>query len=455
MYTARYLGPERYGTISFALAFTAIFSVLTDFGLSQLTVREVARNKSLAEKYFGNVLIAKLLLAVTTFGMVVAAINLMGYPSTTAKVVYIIFLSVIFGAFNGLFTSTFQAFERMEYQSIGSILNNVSMLVAALFAITHNFDVVGFAYIYLISNLLVLAFNSAVSLRMHFRPRPELDWAFLKPVFKEAIPFGLTGFLGMVYTYEASIILSFFQGNEVVGWYNAAYRLVLMLLFVPNIINVVIYPVMSRFYVSSHDSLLFVYKKYFKYMQIIAFPIGIGTTFLADRIILTIFGNGFANSIIALKILIWTLVFTFSGSAFVNLLQSTNRQSVITRMSAISVVVNVLTNLVLIPKFSYVGSSIATVITEVVLVGGIVFAAYRSGYGIPLSDLKYDTLKILASCLVMSAFLVYFNFVNLLILIISSAMVYFAAIYFFRLLDDDDILLIKQVLRLGRPMNEE
>jgi O-antigen/teichoic acid export membrane protein len=294
-----------------------------------------------------------------------------------------------------------------------------------------------------------------VSFSMHFRPRPELDWAFLKPVFKEALPFGLTGLLGMVYTYEASIILSFFQGNEVVGWYNAAYRLVLMLLFVPNIVNVVIYPVMSRFYVSSHDSLLFVYKKYFKYMQIIAFPIGIGTTFLADRIILTIFGNGFTNSIIALKILIWTLVFTFSGSAFVNLLQSTNRQSVITRMSAISVVVNVLTNLLLIPKFSYVGSSIATVITEIVLVGGIVFVAYRSGYGIPLSDLKYDTLKILASCLVMSAFLMYFNYVNLLILIISSAMVYFAAIYLFRLLDDDDILLIKQVLRLGRPMNEE
>ena len=60
MYTARYLGPERYGIISFALAFTAIFGVLTDLGLSQLTVREVARKKNLAEKYFGNILIAKL-----------------------------------------------------------------------------------------------------------------------------------------------------------------------------------------------------------------------------------------------------------------------------------------------------------------------------------------------------------------------------------------------------------
>jgi O-antigen/teichoic acid export membrane protein len=451
MYTARYLGPERYGIISFALAFTAIFGVLTDLGLSQLTVREVARKKGLAEKYFGNVLFAKLVLGLATFAVVAVAINLMGYPATTDKVVYIIFLSIIIGALNGLFNSTFQAFERMEYQSISSVLNSISMLVAALFAITHNFDVIGFAYIYLISNLLVLAFNSAVSVHIHFRPRPEVDWTFLELAFKEALPFGLTGLLGMVYTYEASIILSFFQGNEGIGWYNAAYRLVLMLLFVPNIVNVVIYPVMSRFFVSSGDTLSFIYRRYFKYMQILAFPMGIGTTLLADRIILTIFGTGFTNSIIALRILIWTPVLTFFGAAFVNLLQATNRQAVITKMSAVCVVVNILTNLLLIPRFSYVGSSVATVITEVVLVGGIIFAASRAGYGIPLCALGDDLLKILTSCLIMSAFLMYFIHINLLILILSSGAVYFASIYLLRLLDNDDIMLIKQVMRLGRP----
>jgi O-antigen/teichoic acid export membrane protein len=454
MYTARYLGPERYGTISFALAFTAIFGVFTDVGLSQLTVREVARKKSLAEKYFGNVLTAKLVLAVAAFAVVVVVINIMGYPDTTGKVVYIIFLSVIIGALNGLFNSTFQAFERMEYQSISGVLNSVSMLVAALFAISHNLGVIGFAYIYLVSNLLVLAFNSVVSVHIHFRPHPEMDWTFLEPAFKEALPFGLTALLGMVYTYEASIILSYFQGNEGVGWYNAAYRLVLMLLFVPSIVNVVIFPVMSRFFVSSSDTLSFIYIKYFKYMQILAFPMLFGTTLLADRIILTVFGTGFTNSIIALRILIWVPVLTFLGAAFVNLLQATNQQAVMTKMSAICVVVNVLTNLLLIPRFSYIGSSVATVMTEIVLVGGIFFAASRAGYGLPLGALRNDLLKILFSCLAMSAFLLYFNNINLFILIISSATIYFVSIYLLRLLDDDDIMLVKQVMKLGRPTKE-
>jgi len=55
MYTARYLGAGGFGILSFALAFTGIFGVFSDLGLSTLTVREVARDKSLARKYFGNI----------------------------------------------------------------------------------------------------------------------------------------------------------------------------------------------------------------------------------------------------------------------------------------------------------------------------------------------------------------------------------------------------------------
>ena len=55
MYTARYLGAEGFGILSFALAFTGIFGVFADLGLSTLTIREVVRDKSSANKYIENV----------------------------------------------------------------------------------------------------------------------------------------------------------------------------------------------------------------------------------------------------------------------------------------------------------------------------------------------------------------------------------------------------------------
>ena len=47
IYMARFLGVEGFGIISFAMAFTGIFGVITDFGLNTLTTRDVSRNKCL------------------------------------------------------------------------------------------------------------------------------------------------------------------------------------------------------------------------------------------------------------------------------------------------------------------------------------------------------------------------------------------------------------------------
>lgn len=148
MYTARYLGAEGFGILSFALAFTGIFGVFSDLGLSTLTVREVARDKSLASKYLGNIAVMKVILVIITFGLIALSINLLGYPEQTIKVVYLVALSIIFSAFSGMFYSIFQAYEKMEYQSVGQILNSALMLSGALFAIKQGFSVVSFASIY-------------------------------------------------------------------------------------------------------------------------------------------------------------------------------------------------------------------------------------------------------------------------------------------------------------------
>lgn len=123
MYAARHLGVDGFGVLSFALAFTAIFGIFMDFGLRLLTVREVARDKSLAPKYLSNLSAMKFAMCVITFLLIAATVSIMGYPDKTVLVVYVITLAVAMNAFTQTFYSIFQAFERMEYQSLGQILN--------------------------------------------------------------------------------------------------------------------------------------------------------------------------------------------------------------------------------------------------------------------------------------------------------------------------------------------
>ncbi|GAH67637.1 unnamed protein product, partial [marine sediment metagenome] len=176
-------------------------------------------------------------------------------------------------------------------------------------------------------------------------------------------------------------------------------------------------------------------------------PIGIGTTLLADRIILLIFGIEYAQSIIALQVLIWTMVLTFAGAAFVKLFESINRQIVITKISGICVIVNILLNLFLIPKFSYVGASIATVITEFILVGSIFIFAYKFGYGIQDKKVVKNISKVIIASVVMGAFLWYFKSLNLFILIILAILFYLIMIYLIKGINYEDVQIFKRIIK--------
>jgi len=445
IYIARYLGPDGFGILSFALAFTGIFSIFADMGLNTLTVREIARDKSLTAKYFINVLSMKIILSILTLGIIALIINMLNYPQETVYTVYLVALSVILTALSGIFYSIFQAHEEMEYQSIGLVINSILMFAGVLLVIYNGLGVLGFAFIYVISSAISLLFIFIVYIWKFSLKKIEISRNFWRPTLKEALPFGLTGISGMIYTYIDSVMLSLIQGNEVVGWYNAAYRLILILLFIPTVINISIFPRMSQYHISSRDSLISINEKYFKFMIMIGLPLGIGVTLLSEQIILLIFGNNYINSIIVLQIIVWTIVITFAGATYVKLLESINKQLIITKISIISLIANIMLNLLLIPKLSYIGASISTVVTEIILVGSIFVISYKIGYGINNKKTFEIIIKALVSSIIMGFFIWYFKGLNLVILVILAVLIYFTIIYLIKGLEKEDIDLIKQI----------
>jgi O-antigen/teichoic acid export membrane protein len=447
MYTARYLGAEGFGVLSFALAFAGIFTILSDLGMNTLTVREVARDKSLAGKYLGNIAVIKVILVFITYTSLIISINLLEYSEQTKIVVYLIALSIILNSFNGLFYSIYQAFEKMEYQSLGLILNSSLMLIGALLLITQDYGVIAFASLYLFVCLIVMGYNFAVCICKFGNLKLKINLRFWKPVISEALPFGVTGIFVTIYYWIDSVMLSFFQGNEAVGLYNAAYRMMLFLLVVPNIINIVVFPSMSRFHISSKMSLNVISRKYFKFMLAIGIPLGVGTTLLADNFILLIYGAGYSQSIMALQILIWAIVCIFANASFVRLFEATNRQFLITKIAGICMIENIILNVLIIPRFSYIGASITTVITEFTIVILVLIVSYKIGWGIQKREVVKNIFKIAIASLCMGIFIWYFKSINLLILVLLALLLYSGILYVINGIDKEDIQLLKQMTR--------
>lgn len=445
MYTARYLGASGFGILSLALSITGIFGIINDMGLSALTVRELARNKSLTDKYLFNTAILKVFFSILTLSLIALIVNIIGYDEQVSTVVYIIAFSSVIGAFTAILISIFQANEKMEYVSLSNILNSIIMFLGTFIGIYYNLDILYFAELYIISSILVFIYNFSFYIWKFSLHKIKIDLNFSKTILKEAWPFGITGLSGMLYTYIDTIMLSIIEGNEVVGWYSAAYRIMLVALFIPTALNMAIFPIMSRLYVNSINSLRLMHEQYFRIMIIIGIPIGVGTTLLADKIILLVFGPGYSESVIALQILIWTVVITFSGAAFVQLLQSINKQLLITKISIICVILNIILNMILIPQFSYVGASVATLITEAILVGYLFIVCYNIGYRIS-SKLVIDTLfKVSLAAIVMSIPLWYFKTLNLFLLVFIGIVLYFVSFYLVKGINDMDRIIIKGI----------
>jgi len=446
MYVARHLGAEGFGVLAFALAFTAIFGVLTDIGLQTLMIREIARDRTLAQKYLSNIAVLKIFLVIITFGLIALAVNLLHYPAETIKVVYLIALSVVFNAFSTMFYGLFRAHERMEFEALGGVLGGALLLGGALYAISHDYSIVGFALIYFIVSIITLGYCFVVSAAKFTMPRIEVDLGFWKEALKQAWPFALSAIFLTLYFSIDSVMLSRMKGNEAVGWYNAAYRLILCLSFIPSAYFNAVFPLMSKLHVTSKDFLRFTYERSFKYMLILGVPIGVGTTILASKIILLIFGVGYANSIIALQILVWSMVFMFVNGVFGQLFASVNKQLVGTCIFIGCALLNVVLNVILIPRYSLTGASISTVIT--MSIGFLINYIWSSriGYGISVKNTIGIIVRVSVASAIMCVFILFLKNFYILALVPISALLYFAVLYIIRGIDREDLSLLRSVV---------
>ncbi|MBU4547215.1 MAG: flippase [Euryarchaeota archaeon] len=449
MYSARYLGVEGFGILSFALAFTGIFTVLMDLGLNTLTIREVARNKSLAQEYIANITLIKLLLSLTTFCLIFLIINSIGYNPQTMSVVYVIALYAILTTFSQLFYSVFQAHEKMEYQSLGSIINSSLLLLGVLIAINYELNIYQFSMIYAIAGSFILAYALFIFVWKFNFPQIEFNWKIWKSLIKESWPFAVTSISINLYLWIDTILLSVLQGPEAVGLYNAAYKLILVLLFIPIVFNSAVFPLMSQYFVSSKESLKVIFDKLFKIMILIGIPIGIGTLIIADKIILLIYGNQFLGSIIALQILIWSTVLIFLRSPLERLLESSNKQLSVTKIFILGAIFNTILNIIFIPKFSYVGAAIITILTDIIVFGLLIFTVKRNSGIFFSKGTKISIIKITVASFAMALVINQLKYLNIFLLIILGGIIYIVMLLIMRIWDNDEIILIKSLFKRG------
>jgi len=427
---ARYLGAEDTGKYYFTLSFTTIFVVFVDLGLTNVLVREAAKFKDQAQKYFSTILSTKVVLAVFSYLGVIVAINLLHYPNEIKNLVYLSGVTMLFDSLHLSIYGVIRAFGNLKYESIGIISSQFITLILGTTFLYYKLPLIYLILAFTIPSFLNVCYASFVLFKkFNLFLKPQFDKVIFKYIAKIGIPFALAAIFARVYSYIDSVIISKMAGNIALGWYSIATKVTFAFQFIPLALTAALYPKFSEYFVTNKEKLSATFEKAVTYLLVIVFPIAIGIAILAKDIVISIFSPQYIHSILPLQILVVSLIFSFLSFPVGALLNACNRQNTQTTITFFVLLSNVILNLILIPKIGIIGSAISATFGNILLTLFGYFFVHKvttvSNYNI-----SKIFLTLLFCALVMGGVVGLVNYkFNFLIAIIGGAITYVGMLF--------------------------
>ena len=382
IFIGRYLGSKNLGSFSFVIYFCQLAFLASDLGLSTLLIREIARNKNLANKYVTNFCVIRIAVGAVILLVIYMIANTIG-SSKIGEVKYILLLSAssfFIMAITDVFISAFRAYEKMNYELIANVPKNLVFLSLSVWAILGNKGLGTIFSAFLLSNVIALIASYFIYNTKIGRLHAVFDFEFCKTAVKSAVPFWLAIFFVTIYFRIDSLMLFFMKDAAAVGFYNAAYVAIDGYLVISGIIVISLFPFFSRTYESSRDYLKLAYRNSLAAIFFLFLSISILISIFAGPIMRILYGTRFDSSIPVLQILAWAGFFIAMGNLNGHLAYAINRQNVVVLTAFLGVILNIILNLILIPPLSFLGASIATIITEAFLFAFLFLFVYFRFY---------------------------------------------------------------------------
>jgi len=374
IWMARYLGPERYGAFSYALAFAFLFSPIAMLGLDEIVIRKLVRDTSRRDEILGTVFILMLLGGTCVLGLAMAAIILVRPGDTlTHWLVAIMTAGTLFQAFLAIefwFESQLQ-WKFTVYAKISAflVISCVKVVLILSQASLIAFAWAGLAEIALGSVGLTAAYRAAGFRLAAWRFSQSMAGTLLK----DSWPVIFSVFLTMVYLKIDQVMLGTMAGNQELGFYSAAVRLTEAWNFLPLAICSSVFPGIALLESTDEKRFNEQMQKLYNLMALTAYGIAIPVALLSHWIVGLLFSNAYAKTGSLLSVLIWSVLFTNLAAARNVFMVSRNWLKINLVSTLLGCIVNVLLNLLLIPSYGAMGAIIASLFSYWFAVHGTCF----------------------------------------------------------------------------------
>lgn len=378
VYLARVLGAGVYGVVALAGAVLLYFTYLGDLGIESVGVAAIARAPQSTPSVVPAVLAARMAAGGILALVLGAAGFLLPQPEGAILALYGLTLPVrgmlARWAVIGLGRPGLASVARVAGEAASAVLVVALVRGAGDLGVVPLTQLAGDAVAALVLLAALRPAVSAVALRS--------AWGAALPVLREAWPVVLNTLLALLVFNADLIILRFFRDSATVGQYAAAYTLVSFLANLGITYGFAVMPQAAR---SAADPgpLGELVRGALVFALALTLPVAAGGLFTTDGLVALVFGRGYADAGLPMRILLWSVPLAWLRSVTQLTLVAMGRQRAVLGVTAVVAVVTVVLDLALIPRWGMVAAAGVTVAVEGIRLVAMLAVAARAGVAPP------------------------------------------------------------------------
>ena len=381
-YLTLVLGPEKFGLTQYAISLITYFQFFTDYGFNLSATRELAICRDDNQKIsqiFSSVMFIKLCLCILSF--IILLLIVMFIPKFSEdSYVYILTFGMVIGYM--LFpTWLFQGLEYMRYTSILNIIGKIVFTVLIFIFIHDTTDYMLVPLINSLGYILVGILGIYIALTKFNIKLILPSIRDIKYHLKEGWYVFISTIAINMYTTTNTFLLGLLTNNTLVGYYSIAEKIILAVNGLLNPISQALYPFISRT-VKTDDktrSIEFI-RKITKIMTLVGIVLSAGLFIFAKPIILLLFGQSYANSVIILQIIsIVPLAVSLSTVFGVETMLTFNYKKAFTSIVMIGGIIDIVLGIILITLMKEIGIAISFATTEIFITIAMFIFLQRKG----------------------------------------------------------------------------
>ena len=364
----RFLTTEDYGRFSYAVALTTIVETIMDLGLSQITVRSVARDRASADRLFPNVLGVKLVWVAVGLALLAVLAPVLRTDPVVVRLCYALGISSAVRSYLLTARGLLQGLQRFDLEALAVVSDRLLLLVTGTAALWAGYGLVGLAAAFVGSRLIMLGAMQVLLRKVVAHVRPAFDRSAWRDIQSAALPLGFFMIALNTYTYVDTVILGLMRTDAEVGWYAAAYRVYEGLTYAPSILAAVLTPRLSHLFAHDRPGHRRLLTRSLAASLALAVVLGTVAAMGARPLVTWLFGARYAAAAPPLQVLSAGAVFVFATWILHAAAISTNLDRRLLLTTAIGLGANVALNIALIPSYGITGAAWATVLAEALTV---------------------------------------------------------------------------------------